>query len=446
MKNRAVYEKDPGTNTLLNQGVAKVNTPEADPEGKARWLETLRFELGNFVCESQYEEGLHRILSTYLANLDKPEQPGVWVSGFYGSGKTHLVKVLQHLWIDFEFPDGARARGLTKLSTNVKDTLKELATNAKRRGGLHAAAGTLGAGAGDSVRLEVLSIIFRSVGLPEHYAGACFVMWLRHEGLEDDVRKQIARAGRDFDLELANLYVSEVMAKAILAARPEFANKAADVLVLLERQFPEKTDVTIEEMVAKTKQALNRGGKLPCTLIVLDEVQQYIGDSTDRAFEIDVLQRQFTSRLGSSAIVVATGQNALSGTPLLQKLQGDFPVTVELQDTDVEKVTREVVLKKKPSVLGDLKKLLEEHSGEIERQLSSTKSPSPPATAACLLRTIRSCRCGGDSGNACCARSTRQAPAPSCARNFGSCTTRSSRLRTSTWATSSVRPSCSNTS
>jgi hypothetical protein len=34
MKNREVYNEDPQTNTLLNQGVAKVNTPEADPEGQ----------------------------------------------------------------------------------------------------------------------------------------------------------------------------------------------------------------------------------------------------------------------------------------------------------------------------------------------------------------------------------------------------------------------------
>src|SRR5690606_27584828 len=125
---------------------------------------------------------------------------------------------------DFEFPDGAKARGLAKLPTNIKDLWKELSTQAKRTGGLHAAAGTLGAGAGDSVRLELLGIIFKSVGLPEHFASASFVMWLRHEGLEEAVREHIAAAKRDFDLELANLYVSDAMAKAILAARPEFAN------------------------------------------------------------------------------------------------------------------------------------------------------------------------------------------------------------------------------
>ena len=110
MINREVYEKDPQTNRLLNNGVAKVSSGQSDPE-----LDTLRYEVGNFVCDGQYADGLVRILTAYLDHLDKSEQPGVWISGLFGSGKSHLVKMLQHLWIDFEFPDGAKARGLSKL-------------------------------------------------------------------------------------------------------------------------------------------------------------------------------------------------------------------------------------------------------------------------------------------------------------------------------------------
>ena len=116
MNNLELYEKDPRTNRLLNQGVAKVTSDQSASE-----LETLRYELSNFVCEGQYADGLSRMLTTYLSNLDKTEQPGVWVSGFFGSGKSHLVKMLQHLWIDFEFPDGTKSRGLPKnLPSNVR--------------------------------------------------------------------------------------------------------------------------------------------------------------------------------------------------------------------------------------------------------------------------------------------------------------------------------------
>ena len=68
-----------------------------------------------------------------------------------------------------------------------------------------------------------------------------------------------------------------------------------------------------------------------------------------RSKAVQDVKEQCCSRLGANFLLVGTGQNALSGTPLLQRLQGRFPVTVELQDTDVEQVTREVVLKKKPT-------------------------------------------------------------------------------------------------
>ncbi len=369
MKNLEIYEKDPRTHTLLNQGVAKVTSGHSSAE-----LETLRYELTNFVCDGQYAEGLCRILSTYLGHLDNPEQPGVWVSGFFGSGKSHLVKMLQHLWTDFEFPDGARARGLTKLPTSVKDLLKELSNGAKRQGGLHAAAGDLRTEAKESIRLALLGILFKSVGLPGDYTRACFQMWLRDEGLENSVRKFIANAGSDFETQLANLYVSDLIATAILDARPQFAAKAADVKLLLKSQFPpDPKDVSIDDMIARIMQAVGRNGKLPYTAVVLDEVQQYINDDAGRSKAVQDVKEQCCARLGANFLLIGTGQNALSGTALLQRLQGRFPVTIELQDTDVEQVTREVVLKKKPTAEAGLKQLLDDHSGEIERQLASTK-------------------------------------------------------------------------
>lgn len=369
MMNLEIYEKDPRTHTLLNQGVAKVTSGQSSAE-----LDTLRYELMNFVCDGQYAEGLSRILSTYLAHLDKSEQPGVWVSGFFGSGKSHLVKMLQYLWTDFEFEDGAKARGLAKLPTSVKDLLKELTNSAKRHGGLHAAAGDLRTEAKDSIRLALLGILFKSVGLPGDYTRACFQMWLRDEGLENDVRKFITENGGTFEKELTNLYVSKLMAQALLAHRPEFASKPSDVALVLKSQFPpDPKDVSIDDMIDKIMQAVGRKGKLPYTVVILDEVQQYINDDASRSKAVQDVKEQCCARLGANFLLIGTGQNALSGAALLQRLQGRFPVTVELQDTDVEQVTREVVLKKKPTAEAGLKKLLDEHSGEIERQLASTK-------------------------------------------------------------------------
>ena len=84
MKNRDVYERDPDGISLLNNGVAAMTDAATDDERR-----TLRFELEHFVCEGQYRSGLVRILESYLGRQGQPEQPAAWISGFFGSGKSH---------------------------------------------------------------------------------------------------------------------------------------------------------------------------------------------------------------------------------------------------------------------------------------------------------------------------------------------------------------------
>ena len=178
MKNRQLFQRDPLVSKLLNDGVAAVREAASDKE-----IETLRYELEHFVCEGQYEDGLIRILESYLGNVNSTTQPAAWVSGFYGSGKSHLLKMFRHLWVDTTFADGSTARGLARLPQEVQDLLRELDTLGKRSGGLHAASGTLPSGGGENVRLAVLSIVLASRGLPEALPPAQFCMWLHRNGI-----------------------------------------------------------------------------------------------------------------------------------------------------------------------------------------------------------------------------------------------------------------------
>jgi len=174
MKNREIFVRDPVVTKILNDGVAAVTEGMSTKE-----IETLRYELEHFVCEGQYRDGLIRIIEAYIKNVDHPVQQAGWVSGFYGSGKSHLLKMLRHLWVDTKFPDGATARGLANLPEDVKDMLAELSTLGKRCNGLFASSGTLPSGGGRSVRLTILGIVFHSKGLPESYPQAKFCLWLK---------------------------------------------------------------------------------------------------------------------------------------------------------------------------------------------------------------------------------------------------------------------------
>lgn len=370
MLNRDIYQKDPSTRKLVNEGVASVND-----ENTNQALSVLRYELETFVCDGQYEKGLEHILDIYLDNIkhDRAEQPGVWVSGFYGSGKSHLVKMLRALWMDTTFDDGAVARGITTLPKSVSDQLIALSIEAKRHSGLHAASGTLGSSSRDkSVRMALLGILFKSVGLPEQYPVARFVMWLQHEGIYDAVRGHVEKSGFDWSEELDNFYVAEGLHKALVKAKPNLFTSPASCVETLNNLYPYVQDVSSGDMLKAIRQALTRDGKFPLTLVVLDEVQQYIGEDSQRSIDVQEVVEACCKNIGAKMLFIGTGQTAVTGTSNLKKLEGRFTVRVELSDADVDAVIRQVILAKKPEAKAPVEKVMQTNLGEISRHLAGT--------------------------------------------------------------------------
>lgn len=274
MTNRDLYFRDPTTVELLNNGVSKVSEIGQD----AGQIKTLRFELQNFVCDGEYARGMERILNAYLGGLGKPEQNAVWVSGFFGSGKSHLVKVLRYLWEDYRFiEDGVPARSLVTLPSEIASLLTELTNRAKPLGGLRAAAGTLGAGSMDNVRLAFVQLVLRAAGLPENLAQAKFVLWLRSSGLETKVAAALKQQKRELTREVLSLKLSVPLAEALVAAEPKYGT-AVNAQAAIRAQFQENNSPTVEDALDIVKQVLGQGGQLPCTLLVVDEIQQFIAE------------------------------------------------------------------------------------------------------------------------------------------------------------------------
>ena len=368
MTNRELYFRDPTTLELLNNGVSKVSEIGTD-EGQIR---TLRFELETFVCDGEYARGLERILRAYLDGLGREEQKAVWVSGFFGSGKSHLVKVLRYLWEDYRFADGASARSLVNLPAEIADLLKELSSRSKPIGGLRAAAGTLGAGAMDNVRLAFIQLVLRAAGLPENLAQAKFVLWLRSSGLEAKVKDALKRQQRDLTREVLSLKLSVPLAEALVSAEPKYAT-AANAQAAIRDQFKENSSPTIDDSLDVVTQIFGSAGQLPCTLLVVDEIHQFIGEKIQRAMDVQEIAEHCCTTLNQRLLLIGTGQSALNTTPSLQRLQARFKVSVQLSDTDVESVIRKTVLRKKPERETAISKCLDANQGELARHLENTR-------------------------------------------------------------------------
>ncbi len=382
MKIHEALDRDPRTARLANGGQARIADNADEPA-----MKELRAELETFVCDGQFGDALQRILDRYLANLGTPKQESAWVSGFFGSGKSHLLKMLTHLWVNTEFPDGATARGLVRggLPDEVRAQLRELDTHAHRAGRSPvAAAGTVLGGSVDHVRHTVLSILLRACGWPAQYPEARFCFWLRERGLLDAVRAAVEAAGKNWLSELHNLYVSPVVANALIDADASFAADVRSARQLLTRQFPPlKTDISTEQFIEAARHALSPNGELPHTVLVLDEVQQYINEAQDRSAALTEVAEAVQTQFDSRVMLVGAGQSALSaGTPALLWLRDRFRIAVELTDADVEAVTRKVLLHKRPSAGPEIDGMFDAHAGEVARHLQGTRVASRPEDAA----------------------------------------------------------------
>ena len=88
--------------TLKNIFLKPVDRPiegviKADDEA------SLRLEIEEYVLTNEVEKRLEEFLDAYN-NYEGAN--GVWVSGFFGSGKSHLLKMLAHFWVNTKFKDG----------------------------------------------------------------------------------------------------------------------------------------------------------------------------------------------------------------------------------------------------------------------------------------------------------------------------------------------------
>src|SRR5262249_31326069 len=165
-----LLDRDPRGQRLVNNGQARLSDTSEDED---------RGELRTFVCEGRDADGITRIVESFCRDLGKSSQQAAWVSGFFGSGESHLFKMLRYLLTNQPFKDGLTPRALVEdMPDQVRAALRELDTQAVRAGGLFAAGGPMPSGQLERPRHSVLAIVLQAAGLPADFGKAAFCLWL----------------------------------------------------------------------------------------------------------------------------------------------------------------------------------------------------------------------------------------------------------------------------
>jgi len=81
---------------------------------------------------------------------------------------------------------------------------------------------------------------------------------------------------------------------------------------LLRADYPDVKDVSIDEMLSVIREAISAKGKLPCTLLILDEIQQFIGQEAQTALDVQEVTEVLSKEMDGRIMIVGTGQSALN--------------------------------------------------------------------------------------------------------------------------------------
>ena len=280
--------------------------------------------------------------------------------------------MLGALWTNLQFEDGATAEGLVQsMPSEVRAALRELHANAARLGGLLVGGTTLGRGVHDPVK-AVLNVLFQATGLPSgsDMRPALATLWLADEGILSDVRGML---GVDFARASQMFLLDNSFAASALKAKPSLAPDLDTLMDRLGQQFAAEPEPTVELLVDTARKALSLGrNQIPLTLIILDEVQQFIREDSNISLTIQTIAEELSSKFRSRVCLVATGQSALGDVQYLEKLLTRFVVTVPLGSADINSVIRKTVLLKKDAAKPEIEKMLDLRAGEIDRHLQGS--------------------------------------------------------------------------
>lgn len=336
----------------------------------------LRSELEEYVLTNEIEKQLERFLDAYN---NYTTANGVWISGFFGSGKSHLLKMLALLLENREI-DGTRAYEIFKdkcaenrilaadLRRAVEQPSRSILFNIDQKTDVIS-----------KTQVDALLAVFQKVfdemcgyyGKQPHIAQ--FERDLESRGLLNAFREIYAGiAGKTWDRgrEQAILEGANV-AKAYSTAAAEPISDSQGILDRYRRDYRS----SIEDFSQRVKDYIDaRDSRFRLNFFV-DEVGQYIADNVKLMTNLQTIAESLNTKCRGRAWIIVTAQQDMGSVigemtqrqeSDFSKIQARFAIRIPLNSADVAEVIQRRLLEKTEAGITILSDLHHQQAGNLK--------------------------------------------------------------------------------
>ena len=364
----------------------------------------LATELREYVVTDKIEAELKEIFNAFTRATETLRQGGaprdvmgMWVSGFFGSGKSHFAKVLGYLLQNDALGDSSGEHCIDVFMQHLSDTprgkdirlrlgeikqttqIRTIAFEIKSRQSLSNP---------NSVGEILLGEFYRDIGLAENFVVARIERRLENHNLLDKLQQAYeARYGVAWssdegrgDLMTVRRRLADILPEVDPKEYPT-PREAKNALADMFRHETLTAEGIADELVAWVDRQKTTGGRVQHLVFVIDEMGTFIGDSNDKIGELNAIAEMIGNKGKGKVWLIVTSQQDLEKVvdrtnfqpALVGRLNARFELKPHLISDEINKVVSERILKKYPAQESELRELYKKNEGRIA-QLADVKA------------------------------------------------------------------------
>lgn len=358
-----IYEKDIAREI---QGVIKV-----DDENY------IKQELEEYVVTDELLKHFNSFFESYNAGINgNTEKMGVWISGFFGSGKSHFLKIVSYL-LENKIVDGKAA--VDYFDGKIQDA--KLLADIKRAGNISTdvilfnidSKASLDSVDGKDKILAVFEKVFNEkMGLSTIPHVAELERFLIREGKYEEFKNYFQEECGDNWVDARNDFYFR--RDEIVNSYSKALNKSKEEAENWFDKAEERYDLSIEKFAERVRDYIKSKGNNHHVVFLVDEIGQYIGEDGSLMLNLQTIVEDLGIECGGKAWVIVTSQEAIDDVIKVignnfSKIQGRFDTKLSLSSSDIDEVIKKRILAKKEEYTESLELIYDKDESIIKNLL-----------------------------------------------------------------------------
>ena len=358
-----IYEKDIAREI---QGVIKV-----DDENY------IKQELEEYVVTDELLKHFNSFFESYNAGINgNTEKMGVWISGFFGSGKSHFLKIVSYL-LENKIVDGKAA--VDYFDGKIQDA--KLLADIKRAGNISTdvilfnidSKASLDSVDGKDKILAVFEKVFNEkMGLSTIPHVAELERFLIREGKYEEFKNYFQEECGDNWVDARNDFYFR--RDEIVNSYSKALNKSKEEAENWFDKAEERYDLSIEKFAERVRDYIKSKGDNHHVVFLVDEIGQYIGEDGSLMLNLQTIVEDLGIECGGKAWVIVTSQEAIDDVIKVignnfSKIQGRFDTKLSLSSSDIDEVIKKRILAKKEEYTESLELIYDKDESIIKNLL-----------------------------------------------------------------------------